>query len=227
MICNLFSSFDPSLSLEGSGFQFKWYSSFILLLFIYWQFFVGSVGMMIFMKELFLTALSAVKISFVESYKKFYMILLSLFISILLINELGMINPTFTASSHLSFNLSISLPMWIGGLIFMFYNSWKNFVIHLVPSGCPMALIPLLILIESVSLLIRPISLGVRLMSNIMAGHMILTLINLSLVSLIPSLSFLFVFLIQSFIFTFELGIALIQSYVFSSLMMLYWQDNF
>ena len=99
---------------------------------------------------------------------------------------------------------------------------------HLVPEGSPTPLIPVLIIIETISLFIRPIALGVRLTANLTAGHLLIQLIATAvfvLISTIPAVAFLtiIVFVLITFL---EIAVAIIQAYVFILLLSLYLQEN-
>ncbi|NXX24013.1 ATP6 synthase, partial [Podargus strigoides] len=99
---------------------------------------------------------------------------------------------------------------------------------HLLPEGTPVLLIPALILIETTSLLIRPIALGVRLAANLTAGHLLIQLISTATVALsstIPAVSVL-TFLILLLLTLLEVAVAIIQAYVFVLLLSLYLQEN-
>merc|ERR1711970_1276363 len=117
--------------------------------------------------------------------------------------------------------LSIRLPLWLGYIIQRFFIQFNYNMAHLVPEGTPGALMPLIVLIESISLVIRPFTLAIRLAANIVAGYLLLTLLGnqgplLGIVTLIG----LFVGLILLLLL--EVAVACIQSYVFTVLRSLY-----
>lgn len=98
----------------------------------------------------------------------------------------------------------------------------------MLPIGTPIILIPILIIIETVSLLIRPVALGVRLTANLTAGHLLITLIStatLILVQTIPLVSLLAIILLL-LLTGLEIAVAIIQAYVFTLLLSLYLQEN-
>nr|WAN81378.1 ATP synthase F0 subunit 6 [Anaticola crassicornis] len=225
MICSLFSSFDPSMSVVGLGSQFKWFYSLFILCFVGWNFFLSNSSMPLFLKKIIIYVIDLMIPIFKSSYKSLLMMVVSLFMIILFLNEIGLVPFFFTPTSHLVFNLSFALPLWMGGVVYMFYKSWATAVAHLVPSGCPLVLIPLLIFIESISLMIRPFSLSIRLMSNIMAGHMILTLIGSSITKCSMIVGLIGV-MAQTILVAFEICMVLVQAYVFMNLLMLYWEEN-
>lgn len=99
---------------------------------------------------------------------------------------------------------------------------------HLLPEGTPTLLIPVLIIIETISLFIRPLALGVRLTANLTAGHLLIQLIATAayvLIPLIPTVALLTAALL--FLLTLlEVAVAIIQAYVFVLLLSLYLQEN-
>nr|UTN43029.1 ATP synthase F0 subunit 6 [Chelopistes texanus] len=221
MAMSLFSVFDPS-ALKPV--QWKWVGVIFIYLFWNWQFFCLPVSLnMVLGKVLMVIHLSLVQS--MKSVKEKSACLCSLFLMILMIGQLGMIPPIFTSTSHLSFNISISLPLWIGSVVYLFFSSWKKALSHFVPTASPGILIPFLVLIETISMMIRPFTLSIRLMANVMAGHLVLTLMSSS----VSNLSFLGVFLGsvgQSLLIIFEMCVCVIQAYVFMSLMSLYWKES-
>lgn len=107
-------------------------------------------------------------------------------------------------------------------------NDPVSAVAHLVPEGAPAPLIPLLIIIETISLLIRPIALAVRLMANLTAGHLLLQLsatATLALLKTFPPLALITASLL-ALLTILELAVAVIQAYVFTLLVSLYLQEN-
>jgi F-type H+-transporting ATPase subunit a len=145
----------------------------------------------------------------------------SLFFLISHTNALGLLAYSFTSTRHLAITLSLALPFWLGFIIFSIRNNTLNFLAHLVPLGTPAALIPFIVIIELIRNIIRPITLSVRLAANIIAGHLLLTLLR----ELLPSRTFLifrFAFAAQSLLIVLEAAVAIIQAYVFSILTTLY-----
>lgn len=114
------------------------------------------------------------------------------------------------------FALQLSFWSWIGSFGGYRYNVYK-LKSHMVPKGRPMALAPVLTNIEAVRIRIRPITLGVRLMANLTTGHLLLGLIaNMNRVRLTAR------FLVQTIFIALEIGVAIIQGYVFALLLGLY-----
>nr|YP_010000708.1 ATP synthase F0 subunit 6 [Spizella passerina]AAQ05119.1 ATPase subunit 6 [Spizella breweri]AAQ05125.1 ATPase subunit 6 [Spizella passerina]ADT64789.1 ATPase subunit 6 [Spizella passerina]QOD96620.1 ATP synthase F0 subunit 6 [Spizella passerina] len=159
---------------------------------------------------------------------KWALILTSLMIFLLLINLLGLLPYTFTPTTQLSMNLALAFPLWLATLLTGLRNQPSASLAHLLPEGTPTPLIPALIMIETTSLLIRPLALGVRLTANLTAGHLLIQLISTAttaLFSTMPLLSLL-TFLILFLLTILEVAVAMIQAYVFVLLLSLYLQEN-
>nr|AGA83733.1 ATP synthase subunit 6 [Oreolais pulcher pulcher] len=159
---------------------------------------------------------------------KWALILTSLMVFLLLINLLGLLPYTFTPTTQLSMNLALAFPLWLATLLTGLRNQPSTTLGHLLPEGTPTLLIPALVLIETTSLLIRPIALGVRLTANLTAGHLLIQLVStatISLMSTMPMVSLL-TFLILFLLTILEVAVAMIQAYVFVLLLSLYLQEN-
>nr|UUA62898.1 ATP synthase F0 subunit 6 [Acomys sp.] len=143
-------------------------------------------------------------------------------------NLLGLLPHTFTPTTQLSMNLSMAIPLWAGAVIMGFRHKLKDSLAHFLPQGTPVTLIPMLIIIETISLLIQPMALAVRLTANITAGHLLMHLIGgatLVLMSISPPTA-LITFIILLLLTMLEFAVALIQAYVFTLLVSLYLHDN-
>nr|YP_010000786.1 ATP synthase F0 subunit 6 [Cnemophilus loriae]QOD96698.1 ATP synthase F0 subunit 6 [Cnemophilus loriae] len=159
---------------------------------------------------------------------KWALILTSLMVFLLLINLLGLLPYTFTPTTQLSMNLALAFPLWLATLLTGLRNQPSTSLGHLLPEGTPTPLIPALILIETTSLLIRPLALGVRLTANLTAGHLLIQLISTAtttLFSTMPAVSLL-TLLILLLLTILEVAVAMIQAYVFVLLLSLYLQEN-
>nr|QFX79356.1 ATPase subunit 6 [Henicorhina leucosticta] len=159
---------------------------------------------------------------------KWALILTSLMLFLLLTNLLGLLPYTFTPTTQLSMNLALAFPLWLATLLTGLRNQPSISLGHLLPEGTPTPLIPALILIETTSLLIRPLALGVRLTANLTAGHLLIQLISTAtavLFSTMPAISLLTLMIL--FLLTLlEVAVAMIQAYVFVLLLSLYLQEN-
>jgi F-type H+-transporting ATPase subunit a len=152
---------------------------------------------------------------------------------IIISNLLGMIPYSFTTTSQFILTLSLSVSIFIGVTLLGFQQQGIKYLSLLIPMGTPLGLIPLLVFVELLSYLSRGVSLGIRLGANMMAGHALIKIITFftfsSLFQNISFFSFLFAFLPIIFITALiglELGIALLQSYVFIALTCSYIRDT-
>nr|AWV83436.1 ATP synthase F0 subunit 6 [Amphipsalta zelandica] len=219
MMTNLFSSFDPS-----TGFlSLNWLSSMILLLFlpmIYW--YIPNRFTILYGK--ILMSLNN-ELNMLMNYKSLgsSLMFLSLFMFILLNNLLGLVPYIFTSSSHLVFTMSLALPLWLSFMLYGFINNMNHMFCHLVPLGTPSILMPFMVIIESISNLIRPGSLAVRLTANMIAGHLLMTLLGNS--SMNYETYSIIIISFQIFLMLFELAVCMIQSYVFMVLSTLYYSE--
>nr|QCY50032.1 ATP synthase 6 [Pethia sanjaymoluri] len=159
---------------------------------------------------------------------KWALLLASLMIFLITINMLGLLPYTFTPTTQLSLNMAFAVPLWLATVIIGMRNQPTVAMGHLMPEGTPIPLIPVLIIIETISLFIRPIALGVRLTANLTAGHLLIQLIATAayvMVSLMPVVALLTATVL--FLLTLlEVALAMIQAYVFVLLLSLYLQEN-
>uniref|UniRef100_UPI0030E58AF0 ATP synthase F0 subunit 6 n=1 Tax=Megalechis thoracata TaxID=245781 RepID=UPI0030E58AF0 len=159
---------------------------------------------------------------------KWALILTSLMMFIMLLNTLGLLPYTFTPTTQLSMNLGIAIPLWLATVIIGLRNQPTVALGHLLPEGTPVMLIPILIIIETISLFIRPLALGVRLTANLTAGHLLIQLISTAtfiMMSIMPTVSLLTATLLV-LLTLLEIAVAMIQAYVFVLLLSLYLQEN-
>lgn len=156
------------------------------------------------------------------------LILISLIIFIGSTNLIGLLPYSFTPTTQLSINLGIAIPLWAGTVILGFRHKTKASLAHFLPQGTPLPLIPILVIIETISLFIQPIALAVRLTANITAGHLLIHLIGsatLALININITVAFI-TFIILVLLTVLEFAVALIQAYVFTLLVSLYLHDN-
>lgn len=154
----------------------------------------------------------------------------ALFITILMANLVGMVPYSFASTSHFILTFFISFTVVLGATILGFQKHGLKFFSLFVPSGCPLGLLPVLVLIEFISYLARNISLGLRLAANITSGHMLLNILSGFAYNIMTSgFIYFFVGLVPlAFIMAFsglELGIAFIQAQVFVVLTSSYIKD--
>nr|YP_009160969.1 ATP synthase F0 subunit 6 [Cornufer vitianus]AIZ97074.1 ATP synthase F0 subunit 6 [Cornufer vitianus] len=159
---------------------------------------------------------------------KWSFLFMSILIYLMSVNLLGLLPYTFTPTTQLSLNLALAIPLWITTILIGLRNQFSKSISHLVPEGTPTLLIPALIIIESVSLMIRPLTLAIRLTANLTAGHLLIHLISsgiMVLISTSPILSLL-TLIILMLLTILEIAMAVIQAYVFILLLSLYLQEN-
>nr|QUJ18463.1 ATP synthase protein 6 [Pomacentrus aquilus] len=159
---------------------------------------------------------------------KWAALLTSLMIFLITLNMMGLLPYTFTPTTQLSMNMGLAVPLWLATVIIGMRNQPTHALAHLLPEGTPTPLIPILIMIETISLFIRPLALGVRLTANLTAGHLVIQLIApaaLVLLPLMPTVAILTAtFLLMLTVL--EVAVAMIQAYVFVLLLSLYLQEN-
>jgi ATP synthase subunit 6 len=164
-----------------------------------------------------------------QIYFKFFF---TLFIFILTCNLMGMIPYSFTITSHIVVTLTLSIRIWIGVTIIGFRRHGLHFLHLFIPSGAPIRILPILVVIEIMSYIMRAVSLGVRLFANMMSGHTLLKIMAGfsfqifamgGLLGLIGSaIPLVIVFIITGL----EIGIACLQAYVFTILSIMYLNDS-
>lgn len=148
------------------------------------------------------------------------LLLWSIFFTILILNILGLLPYVYTITRQILFTLRLALPFWIGFVIFSFFHNTSHFLRHLVPLSTPILLSQFIVIIESISLIIRPITLSVRLCANITAGHILIALASQP----IFILNFFTLALIALTLL--EIAVAFIQRYVFTLLTTIYLRET-
>ncbi|NP_008139.1 ATP synthase F0 subunit 6 (mitochondrion) [Xenopus laevis] len=158
---------------------------------------------------------------------KWALLLTSLMLLLMSLNLLGLLPYTFTPTTQLSLNMGLAVPLWLATVIMA--SKPTNYALgHLLPEGTPTPLIPVLIIIETISLFIRPLALGVRLTANLTAGHLLIQLIATAafvLLSIMPTVAIL-TSIVLFLLTLLEIAVAMIQAYVFVLLLSLYLQEN-
>nr|DBA43784.1 TPA_asm: ATP6 [Bombus opulentus] len=221
ILMNLFETFDPSVN---NFIQLNWiFMIFPIVLFpnLFWL--IPSRIMMIF-KLLIKYLFNEFKMIMTNKYLMSMSYFLSIMVFIMMLNLLSLIPYIFTLTSHLMFNLSMSFSLWISFIIYSLINFPMKTLSHLVPLNSPKLLMNFMVIIELVSLIIRPWTLSIRLSANLISGHLILILLS----NFMMNFMFLspFTLLIQNILLILEISMALIQSYVFSILLILYFSES-
>nr|QIV24748.1 ATP synthase F0 subunit 6 [Toxeutes arcuatus] len=216
---NLFSSFDPSTNLNLS---LNWLSTFIGIIVIPPSFWLIPSRINILWINLISSLHKEFKIILgTNNSKGATLIFISLFSFILFNNFLGLFPYIFTSTSHMTLTLTLALPLWISFMIFGWVNNTVHMLAHLVPQGTPPALMPFMVCIETISNIIRPGTLAVRLSANMIAGHLLLTLLG-NTGSSLSIITINFLIIMQILLLILESAVAIIQSYVFAVLSTLY-----
>nr|YP_010602077.1 ATP synthase F0 subunit 6 [Ocellarnaca nigra]WAM61706.1 ATP synthase F0 subunit 6 [Ocellarnaca nigra] len=220
MMTNLFSVFDPSTNIMNIS--LNWLSTFLGILIIPTNFWLFSSRHHILWNKIILTLHNEFKTLIGPAgFNGSTFIFISLFSLILFNNFLGLFPYVFTSTSHLTFTLSLALPLWLSFMIYGWINHTQHMFAHLVPQGTPPILMPFMVCIETISNVIRPGTLAVRLAANMIAGHLLLTLLGNTGPNLTMTLLSLLIFT-QLALLTLEAAVAMIQSYVFAVLSTLY-----
>uniref|UniRef100_A0AAU6W830 ATP synthase subunit a n=1 Tax=Tinodes ventralis TaxID=3144872 RepID=A0AAU6W830_9NEOP len=216
MMNNLFSTFDPTSIFN---LKLNWLSTILIMLMIPLNFWFSPSRMLILMWKIN----TYLKNELIIIIKKNNLMLffISLFLLIMLNNFMGLFPYIFTSTSHLSMNLTISLPLWISIMLFGWINNTNHMFTHLIPQSTPIVLMPFMVLIETISNLIRPLTLAVRLTANMIAGHLLLTLLS-SMKNVLPLYLMLILIMTQILLLILEMSVAIIQGYVFMILAALY-----
>nr|APX39996.1 ATP synthase F0 subunit 6 [Cryptocephalus obliteratifer] len=219
MMNSLFSSFDPSTNLNTS---LNWLSTIIGLIIIPSLFWLIPSRLNFMWIKLIITLHKEFKILIHNKKSQgSTLILVSLFSIILFNNFMGLFPYIFTSTSHMVLTLSLALPMWLTFMIYGWINNTTHMLAHLVPQGTPPMLMPFMVCIETISNMIRPGTLAIRLSANMIAGHLLMTLLG----NTGSSLSLIMINLLiitQILLLMLESAVSIIQSYVFAVLTTLY-----
>nr|YP_010852760.1 ATP synthase F0 subunit 6 [Neope ramosa]WGL40127.1 ATP synthase F0 subunit 6 [Neope ramosa] len=220
MMSNLFSIFDPSTNIFNMS--LNWMSTFLGLMFIPYSFwFLPNRYFMMWnfisskLHNEFKTLMGP------NSFNGSTFIFISLFFFILFNNFLGLFPYIFTSTSHLNLSLTLSLTLWLSFMIYGWINMTQHMFIHMIPQGTPTILMPFMVLIETISNIIRPGTLAVRLTANMIAGHLLLTLLGNSGMNM-PNYLLIILIFTQILLLILEFAVAIIQSYVITILSTLY-----
>nr|ADI75256.1 ATP synthase F0 subunit 6 [Parnassius bremeri] len=220
MMSNLFSIFDPTTNLFNLS--LNWISTFIGLMFIPYSFWLIPNRHYILWNFITNKLHNEFKMLLgINSFNGSTFIFISLFTFILFNNFLGLFPYIFTSTSHLTISLSISLSLWMSFMLYGWINNYQHMFIHMIPQGTPTILMPFMVLIETISNIIRPGTLAVRLTANMIAGHLLLTLLSSTSSNLSFFMLFILIF-VQILLLILESAVAIIQSYVISILSTLY-----
>nr|YP_010983161.1 ATP synthase F0 subunit 6 [Fulgoraria rupestris rupestris]WOJ51893.1 ATP synthase F0 subunit 6 [Fulgoraria rupestris rupestris] len=229
MLVDIFSSFDDNNQVFMSMYMLMWIFSLVTILIFsssYWVVMPRWETIIMSFKDV---VSSQIFRSYGLNMSGFINIITGLFLFLIIMNLSGLIPYVFSPTSHLAISLSLGLPLWLSMIISAVFYNPGSVVASLLPMGAPAPLNPFLVIIETVSIMVRPITLSVRLTANMSAGHIVLTLIGNYLTTsfFISSMfSMVLLILIQIFYTIFEFGISLIQAYIFCLLITLYSDEH-
>lgn len=167
---------------------------------------------------------SMVKDNIGSKGREYFPLIFTIFIVVLLGNMLGMIPFSFTYTSHIAVTMGLALAIFLFVTVLGFIKHGFHFFSLFCPAGVPWALKPLIIPIEVLSYMIRPVTLSVRLFANMMAGHLMLKVFAGFSIAMGLGLGFLPMFFNAALI-GFEFLIAFLQAYVFTILSCIYLKD--
>nr|QXT59942.1 ATP synthase membrane subunit 6 [Symydobius sp. Calphy17] len=214
MTTNLFNIFDPStmiLSLE-----LNWMSTILIIMLMPNFLWIMPNRINWLLNKIYNSLNNEMLMLYkTKNLKSPSFLFIALFMFIFLNNFLSLFPYIFSSSSHMIFSMTLAMPFWLFFIIMSMIKNTKNMIAHLIPMNTPIYLAPLMTIIETMSIFIRPFSLSIRLTANMIAGHLLMTLLNSNSMMII-------ILMIQMFMMMFELCVAMIQSYVFSILSSLY-----
>nr|UJG45401.1 ATP synthase F0 subunit 6 [Athripsodes cinereus] len=220
MMTNLFSIFDPSTNIFNLN--LNWLSIFLMIFFINNNFWTIPTR--------FMTIINFINKSLYKEFKMLMniytfngniLIFISLFYFILFNNLLGLMPYIFTATTHMILTLSLSMSIWLTLMTYGWLNNYLHMMAHMIPNGTPLLLTWFMVLIETTSNIIRPMTLAIRLMANMMAGHLLITLLS-EINNKVSYFMMMIIISIQMLLLILEISVAFIQSYVFFILSTLY-----
>nr|YP_010021603.1 ATP synthase F0 subunit 6 [Pnyxia scabiei]QOL10544.1 ATP synthase F0 subunit 6 [Pnyxia scabiei] len=220
MMTNLFSIFDPTSSIIS--WPINWISTIMGILLMPTMFWLIPSRFNFIFNLISMKLNNEFKMLLINSnHKKSTLLFISMFYLIMFNNVLGLFPYIFTSTSQMSMTLTLSLPLWISFMLYGWINSTQHMFKHLVPQGTPLALMNFMVCIETMSNLIRPSTLAIRLTANMIAGHLLMTLLG-NTGNLIPFYFYYILLITQLMLLTLESAVAIIQAYVFTTLSTLY-----
>jgi len=163
----------------------------------------------------------------------YFPIIFNIFFFIYFVNLGGLVGYNLQLTSHIFVTFGISISIFLGIVIIGIYNLENKFINQFIPKDSPKILFPLLVVIETISYLIRPFTLGIRLFANMFSGHVLLFVIISFVIAIIEHkliisklLLLIFPILLLLFIMSLELLIMFLQAYVFIILLCVYLNDS-
>ena len=237
----------PLMSFSIGGFDFSLTNEFVILLLVFFfstvlfssivnqdnkTFFIIPNRWQSIVELIYSLLVGLIKDNIKSKQGQLFLPLITfIFLTILSLNLIGLIPYSFTITSHIAITFSLALAIFIGiNIIGVRIHGIRLFSLFL-PSGTSLTLAFLLVPIELISYIFKPISLSIRLFANMMAGHVLLKVIVGFAYTLMGQTGIMFFFhylplLILIPLFGLELGVAIIQSFVFSILICIYLNDS-
>jgi ATP synthase subunit 6 len=187
----------------------------------------------IIFEELYIFVLNVVKQNIGNLGIVYFPIVFNVFYFIYFVNIGGLIGYNLQLTSHIFVTFTISISLFIGVIIIGIYNLKRKFLNQFIPKDAPKLLFPLLVVIETISYIIRPFTLGIRLFANMFSGHVLLFVIISFIIVIVEKkliivkiLLLIFPIMLLFFIMTLELLIMFLQAYVFIILFCVYLNDS-
>nr|YP_010735798.1 ATP synthase F0 subunit 6 [China mantispoides]WEL32772.1 ATP synthase F0 subunit 6 [China mantispoides] len=221
MMTNLFSSFDPS---TNSMMSINWMSTVIGMMIMPYMYWMLPSRMMLMWTNTSNKLHNELNNIINQKDKSMTLMFISMFIMLLVNNFMGLFPYIFTSTSHMVMTFSLAMPLWLTYMFFGWIKKTKNMFAHLVPMSTPPILMPFMVMIETISNMIRPGTLAVRLSANMIAGHLLMTLMGNTGTNL--SMMMLYIMLMmQMLLIILESAVAVIQAYVYTVLSTLYFSE--
>ena len=187
----------------------------------------------IMFEELYMFVLNVIKQNIGVLGIIYFPIVFNVFYFIYFVNIGGLIGYNLQLTSHIFVTFTISISLFIGVIIIGIYNLKIKFLNQFIPKDAPKLLFPLLVVIETISYIIRPFTLGIRLFANMFSGHVLLFVIISFVIVIVEKkliivkiLLLIFPIMLLFFIMTLELLIMFLQAYVFIILFCVYLNDS-
>lgn len=229
MIIDIFSTFDPfTISIFSLNKTIFFLSISLLLLLSHSWFFTKHNQIFFLFNSIFKFIYTQISSTKRINIKGLPHLFTSVFLILITLNLRGIIPYIFRYTSHLVITLNIRFIIWRAIIISTFIYDFKSSTAHLLPRGAPQWLNFFLVFIETIRTLVRPLTLAFRLAANIRAGHIVISLIGIYLSVFIFkfNLTTLSLIITHFVYFLFELGICMIQAYIFCLLLTLYSDDH-
>jgi len=220
MLCRLFSVFDPCTRGEDL-YNWIFFPSF-LLFFFYFKFIKPNKISVVFFK--IKTFVISDLVSNIPKISHIILYFFSLFLILILRNYLGLLSYIFSRTRHVCIISCFSYIFWLRVFFVNLIFNFKYFLSHLAPEGISYALLPLIVLIETLRNLIRPLTLIIRISANITAGHLLIILVSRFFVKIDLDLGTL-LFLGNIGLRLLERIVIFVQAYVFVILLSLYFAE--